>query len=201
LGLDYGTAQEPVHALIGATVAEIAVNVFFVLSGYLVTRSLLGHNDILDYILARALRIYPALIVLVLLTVFVLGPLTTTLALDDYFNTRSVYGYLVYDSVALSLFHTRFELPGVFENLPYAGIVNGSLWNLPWEMLMYGLLAVLFLTRLIHWPLLWIFPILTLNFLVMLNVVELPVWALSSRDSSFSFSAALCCTVWAIAFR
>jgi peptidoglycan/LPS O-acetylase OafA/YrhL len=41
------------------------------------------------------------------------------------------------------------ELPGVFENIPYAGVVNGSLWTLPYELKMY--LLVPFFLFLLKW--------------------------------------------------
>ena len=45
----------------------------FAISGYLVTASLL-RRGVLDYSVSRVLRIFPALVVCVLATVFVLGP-------------------------------------------------------------------------------------------------------------------------------
>ncbi len=43
-----------------------------------------------------------------------------------------------------SLFYVNYTLPGVFENNIYPNAVNGSLWTLPAEVLMYVLIPVLF---------------------------------------------------------
>jgi len=53
--------------IFGMTTGYIAVNGFFVLSGLLIARSLQGKGFGLNYIRARALRLYPALIALALL--------------------------------------------------------------------------------------------------------------------------------------
>jgi len=50
-----------------------------VISGYLVAASYLRPNDLRQYARNRALRIFPRLIVVVLLAIFGLGPIVTTL--------------------------------------------------------------------------------------------------------------------------
>jgi peptidoglycan/LPS O-acetylase OafA/YrhL len=143
-----GIADEPLHRLTGKSCAEIAVDVFFVTSGYLVSQSLFTRRSLADYALARALRIYPALIAVVALTAFALGPAATTLPLRDYFSLKPVYSYVAFDASALSPFHFRAALPGVFASNPWPDSVNGSLWTLPWEVWMYVSLGVIFALRL-----------------------------------------------------
>jgi peptidoglycan/LPS O-acetylase OafA/YrhL len=118
-------------------IGAIAVNGFFVISGFLVAASLLRRGT-LDYGVSRCLRIYPALIVCVVLTVFLLGPLTTTLSLRDYLGHEGTWSYLWN---ATALFNMQFGLPGVFEDLP-RNAVNGSLWTLTVELSCYLLLAI-----------------------------------------------------------
>jgi peptidoglycan/LPS O-acetylase OafA/YrhL len=151
--------QEPFKATFGASIAEIAVNVFFIVSGFLVTNSLLSRGNLADFFASRALRIYPGLIVLVLLSALVLGPLTTELPLAQYFSHRPVYSFIVYDSLAISPFHIRYGLPDVFPSLPYPDVVNASIWTLPWEIWMYLSLAAMFVVGLLRRPLLWAVPI------------------------------------------
>lgn len=158
-GMETASVREPLKAMFGISIGEIAVDVFFVVSGFLVTHSLVSRGSLGDFFLSRALRIYPALIVLALLSAFVLGPLTTDLSLSDYFSRRAVYGFAILDSLMLTPIHIRFGLPGVFTSLPYPDVVNASLWTLPWELWMYWMLAALFVTGLIRRPLLWAVPI------------------------------------------
>ena len=68
--------------------------IFFSISGYLISMSWDMDPSLKRYFIKRALRIFPALIVVVLLSVFVLGPLLTTWSLKDYFNSPSLSMYL-----------------------------------------------------------------------------------------------------------
>jgi peptidoglycan/LPS O-acetylase OafA/YrhL len=117
-----------------------------VTSGFLVAGSLLRKPDLKSFFKARALRIYPALVVAMFLTVFVLGPLLTSVSLTEYFSQLQPYKYFVKNSLSLSNID-RF-LPGMFENNPLPRHINGSLWTLPVEVRCYismGLLGTVFL--------------------------------------------------------
>lgn len=116
-----------------------AVDVFFVISGFLVAASVQRHPW-REFLLARALRLYPALIVCVALTVGVLGPLLTTS--PEYWSDPRTWRYLWANA---SLWRAEFWLPGVFETLPRTA-VNGSLWTLPIEGRLY---VALFLAALL----------------------------------------------------
>jgi peptidoglycan/LPS O-acetylase OafA/YrhL len=64
---------EPLRSWLGLSAGEIAVDVFFLTSGFLVAGSLLTRHSVSGFAVARALRIYPAMVVSVLLTVPVVG--------------------------------------------------------------------------------------------------------------------------------
>ena len=129
-----GTARgDWLNQTLGRSAGAFAVDLFFLISGFLVAASVQRHRW-RDFLLARALRLYPALIVCVALTAFVLGPLLTTAA--DYWSDGRVWRYVW--STA-SLWRAEFWLPGVFETLPHTS-VNGSLWTLPIEGRLYLLL-------------------------------------------------------------
>lgn len=113
----------------------LAVDVFFLISGFLVAASF-QRNALREFVLARALRIYPALIVCVLLSVCVLGPLLTTA--PDYWSDQKTWRYLWANA---SLWRAQFWLPGVFDGLPRTA-VNGSLWTLPIEGHLYVALTI-----------------------------------------------------------
>lgn len=121
------------------TLGTLGVAIFFCISGYLVFGSWVRDPAIHRFAWRRALRIYPGLIAVVLLSMLVLGPLVTSLPLTQYFQHQGLLNYLN----VLLLFPMEYRLPGVFLSNPYAGAVNGSLWSLPVEVLMYGLLLVL----------------------------------------------------------
>ena len=130
---------EPFSKLIGMSMGQIAVDIFFVTSGFLVSASIQNRNNLLEFVLARFLRIYPAMLVMVLLTVFGLGIFFTTLPIGDYLSDHKTHRYLFRGLTIIG--GVWFDLPGVFKNIPYAGTINGSLWTLPFELRMYLLLG------------------------------------------------------------
>jgi peptidoglycan/LPS O-acetylase OafA/YrhL len=112
----------------------IAVDMFFVISGFLIAASL-QRNNVRGYVASRVLRIVPALVVCVALTTFVVGPLVSTAS--DYWTPQTLRYFLS----NATLWRAEFLLPGVFETLPNKG-VNGSLWTLPIEARLYVALLV-----------------------------------------------------------
>ena len=130
--------QTPDRVFWGNSVESFAVKVFFVISGFLITASWLSDPSPFRYFAKRALRIFPALAVVVAVSALVLGPLVTTLPLSSYFASPQVPAY--FSNIAL---RPVYYLPGVFDRLPYPGAVNGSLWSLPAEFAMYLLLPLL----------------------------------------------------------
>ena len=131
-------AADPLYRLAGVEMGRLAVDVFFVVSGFLVTASLLARHDARAYIASRALRIFPGLLAMLLLTVLVLGPLATTWPLAEYFGAHETTSYLARN--AILLLNIQENLPGVFEHHPFAGVVNGPLWTLTFELKFYLLL-------------------------------------------------------------
>ena len=118
----------------------LAVDGFFLISGFLITKSWLGSRSIADFAEKRARRILPALAVVLVVTVLVFGPMATSLPLPVYFSsprTPAYFGFM--GTVNL---HLTDRLPGVFSSNPLAGRVNGSLWTIRCEALCYGLVAV-----------------------------------------------------------
>ena len=139
LSVGSGSA-EPAIKNIDLSLGMVAVDIFFITSGFLVTASLLNRDSIIDFIWARVLRIYPALIVMLFLTTFGLGVFFTTLPWSSYISDSQVYKYLLKCSSLIG--GVSFNLPGVFEPNPYKNAVNGSLWSMPWEVRMYAFLAL-----------------------------------------------------------
>ena len=134
--------QDPIARLTGIVPGNIAVDIFFIISGYLVTKSLFSRGNVGTFILSRALRIIPALLVCTILTALVLGPFFTTLPVQEYLTKGRPYNYIFQNFILLSFGTIPYELPGVFENLPESAVVNGSLWTLTYEAWMYVTLAV-----------------------------------------------------------
>lgn len=130
--LPFGEHLEPFD---GATynLGQIAVNVFFCLSGLMLSRSYALNRDPVRFAWARAIRIFPGLIVAAMVTAWVIGPLNTTLPLGDYFAAPETLAYPF--SVPL-LFNTA-ALPGVFAFGVEPFNINTPLWTVKYELLAY----------------------------------------------------------------
>lgn len=130
---------EPLRTSLGITIGDIAVDVFFITSGFLVTASLLKRRSTIEFVWARVLRIYPALWVMLLITAFIICPLLSTESASSFFSSAVFVGYIA--KAATLIFGVNYYLPGVFESNPWKGAVNGSLWTMPYELRMYAILA------------------------------------------------------------
>ena len=132
---------EPLRTTIGMTFGSIAVDIFFVTSGFLITSSYLARNNIIAFIWARILRIYPALFVAVIFCILVIGLWFTKYGALEYFSHTQTYKFLLKNTTLF--FGIEYKLPGVFHDVPWKNAVNGSLWTLPYEVKMYVILAII----------------------------------------------------------
>jgi len=128
----------------------VGVFTFFTISGYLISQSFDQTPSPRVFLAKRALRIFPGLIACLLVCVFVIGPAVTSLPLSDYFTRPQTYLFLFHNAV-LDVDYNR--LPGVeFSQNNIGGIVDGPLWSLPSEALLYVVLCALGLCRLMTVP-------------------------------------------------
>ncbi len=130
----------------GLDLARVAVDVFFIVSGFLVTRSVLTQPTLVDYAVARFLRLFPALLATCIFIAFLLGPAVTTVSLQDYFIDARTWLYV---PLTASLVTYSLTLPGVFEHLPMSGVIDPPLWTLRYESMCYVLLALFALVGLL----------------------------------------------------
>ena len=182
--------HDPLMILTGGQtiLGVVGVFVFFTISGYLVTQSFDTTASPLVFLAKRALRVFPGLLLCLVVCVFVIGPLVTRLPLADYFGRPQPYLFLLHNAV-LDVGYNR--LPEVeFWPGNIGGIVNGPLWSLPCEVLMYLMLFALGILKL-----------LTLRTgLVLLAVGILCLWFDTAGDTLGSafwllgfFAAGICC--------
>src|SRR5271163_779741 len=126
------------------------VFVFFAISGFLVTQSFEETGDPLRFLAKRALRIFPGLFVASALSAFVLAPFVTTLEPAAFFARPEPYKYVIGNTLLDTTVH---ELPGVmFVNNPVGLEINGSMWTLRVEFIMYLMVLGLGVTRLLILP-------------------------------------------------
>ncbi len=119
------------------TFGGAGVTIFFFLSGFLVWTSWERDPNVLRFFFRRSLRIFPGLWAVCLLSVFVLGPWSSTLPVRDYFESAITWKYL-----ENALLVTAYTLPGLFPGNAMPFVVNGSLWTLPVEFFCYVSVAI-----------------------------------------------------------
>jgi len=135
-GGDHG---EP-HLFFHYTASYLAVNLFFIASGFLVTKSMLYRGDLAEYGAARWLRIYPALIAHVLFVMLIIGPLVTNVPLVQFFTDPGLW---MQPLKVLTFAETEMYMPGTFAtNNEQLG--SASLWTLRYEVLAYIGTAIAF---------------------------------------------------------
>lgn len=114
--------------------STVAVQAFFVISGFLIFMSYERSSSLKSYALKRFWRIYPAYFVVILLCAFGMV-FVSKLPLNEYFSLT----WLKY--VTSNLLFINFAqswLPGVFE-MNKIPAVNGALWTLKVEVMFYML--------------------------------------------------------------
>lgn len=116
-----------------------AVDTFFFTSGFLIAGSLFSRSNIFDFGWARFMRVFPGLVVMLLISVTTLGFLVGTLPASEFFSSPVTHDY--FWRCATLINGIRYKLPGVFESNPFGATVNGSLWTLPVEWRLYEYMA------------------------------------------------------------
>ncbi len=129
---------EPVSTFLNGFIGTMAVDTFFFLSGYLVSVSFKQHG-LFGYGIARVARIFPAAIVVTLVSVLLIGPLAVNQPVGVYFTDPETWSFL---KNATFTMHVQWDLPGVFTGQHFTAI-NGSWWTLPVELRFYAIVAVI----------------------------------------------------------
>ena len=135
-----GFGSDPVYHWSGSRMAlhEIALQCFFILSGYLLTGSLTSQPSLARFTLRRCFRILPGYWVSLLVTALVLAPAMFGYLYPTGFRYSSslVVGEvnaLSYLSRNALLFGGQGTIPPLFSTNPLSGVVNGSLWSIFFE--------------------------------------------------------------------
>ena len=131
------TAAEPLSST-PYTLGQHAVNVFFVLSGLMLSRSFAIQPNWKTFAVARALRIFPGLFVCAAIVAWVLGPFGTRLSLAEYFHDGHT---LTYPFATLVIFD-RAQLHDMFLSSTHPGEINEPLWTIKYEVFAYIVFAV-----------------------------------------------------------
>jgi len=164
-------APEPLEHVLGFSLGALGVKVFFVISGFLILKSFMQRRSTASFAMARARRILPGLAVVGIVVAFVIGPLLTSLPVQDYLSDSKT---ALHVPRTISLFALDLHLPGLFQGNPIVGNVNGSLWTLPIEVECYAGLA---LAGLLGFYRPRLFPLVLVGFVPAYVVARYGLWA------------------------
>lgn len=210
------TAEQP-EAWTGHSLGGLAVYVFFSIAGYLVTASFHRSRSPSAFVSARARRLFPGLVVSLLLVAFVIGHAVSSLPLAGYLTHPDTAMFLLRN---ITLVTPQYNLPGVFTAHPYTA-VEGSIWTLIHEVVCSGLVFLAGVARLLWRPhamalarvgalTLWLFVavaqlpmptrLINTHDLALPFLIGMAFWFLRNR-LPLSFGAALALTVSAALTR
>lgn len=163
-------AIEPLYSQTGQTLGHFAVAIFFGVSGLLIARSFDRRRSMIHFLVARVLRLYPALLAVLMLTV-IAGGFVTQLGLTEYLRNQHTWSYV---PANLSLAFMQYPLPGVFERNVFGPAINGSLWTLLYEVVCYfGVVALGLVGILRHrWAMLAVMALATMFHFAGPNISE-----------------------------
>ncbi|PWJ54619.1 Peptidoglycan/LPS O-acetylase OafA/YrhL, contains acyltransferase and SGNH-hydrolase domains [Quadrisphaera granulorum] len=148
-GLENGFGWQP--SVNGTQIGVLAVDGFFVISGYLMVSSWNRLADVRRYAWHRALRIAPAFWLCLVVTALVIAPVAAMLSERpplSVFTAASEPAWR-YVTVNAALQINQFGIAGL--GGPHSdGVINGSLWTLFYEALCYFAVAALGLLGLLR---------------------------------------------------
>ncbi|WP_197521061.1 acyltransferase family protein [Bradyrhizobium icense] len=128
------------------TLGEVAVDGFFLISGYLVLQSFQNSTTVYSYIIKRVRRIYPGFIFAYVTCFFVVAPFA---GVD--FGSLKFTSYLKYALQALMLNGPDLY---AFPSMPVHAL-NGPTWTIVYEFRCYLLIVLIAGLGLYKWPLMF----------------------------------------------
>jgi hypothetical protein len=187
--------DEPLYAAFAPlNLGSLGVEVFFVLSGFLVTQSWLAHPSLKSFAMARVLRIYPALVAATVFTI-----------VGRRRVERAGVGRLPRFAGDVALFRAhgvghrrRRQAAGAFPDNPFPHAANGSLWTLPVELRLYVMLGLAGVLGLLARPRAWVVAALALVLAMVLwpDVVPLDPNTRGTRLAALLFLLGSLACVW-----
>lgn len=120
-----------------ATGGEIAVDAFFIISGFLITASFEHSHSIWTYLRKRVYRVFPGYLAVTVFDLAVVLPISAGHLAGATPARRSLM--MLWKTFSLDSFSTI----GAFRSNAYPNVINGSLWTIRFEFICYLGLALI----------------------------------------------------------
>jgi peptidoglycan/LPS O-acetylase OafA/YrhL len=169
--------------------SQVFVDGFFAISGFLITASWLNNPRLRNYSMARGLRIFPGLWVCVIVTAFVIAPLSVAIqggSAAKLLLSGAPLNYVLNNGLLNFLYA---GIDGTPRGVPFPGAWNGSIWTLVPELLCYIAVAGFGVTGLLRRR--WLIPTL-MALMVVCSVLVTPwtgfvqLWTPASIGARFA---------------
>ena len=192
------STPEPLVGSTGMSLGAHAVHVFFALSGFMVAASFERSSGVIDFMLARTLRVMPALIVVNLFIIAAGGLILTSASAVDYWTLDNVGRFFARTVLSFSV---GVPLLGVFDQNPVPGAINIPIWTIRFEVLAYASLLLLLTTMSIIrlkglnrlWP---VAAILVLSAAVLTRAPDAESFSFADQMARFAFTFYLGVGAW-----
>ena len=172
--LDGNRSRELATRLWGTmSFGEIAVDGFFVISGFLITQSFVNSRTVGSYLFKRVLRIYPAFLVATFVLLSVVAPMA------------GAHGPVeIWKSLNRAVMLEGPYRAGAFEGLAYPAL-DGAMWSIAYEFRCY--LAVIVLGSLGFFRASWVIAAMSLLMLFATSFAVVPHWVVPYYGAAFGY--------------
>ena len=145
----YGTGSQFTEPMLRwshgqTTLGTVAVDAFFIISGFLIANSFLRSRSLLAFFRKRIARIYPGFIVCMLVLAFVVTPIAGGKFAYQSLSDRAA------DFIGRTSLLWNLNVSQTFRHNPLPDVIDGSLWTIPWEFTCYIGLAAMGVAGLLH---------------------------------------------------
>jgi peptidoglycan/LPS O-acetylase OafA/YrhL len=181
------------HFHLTGKIGNAAVDLFFFISGLLITASWLRSKSVGDYLRKRVLRIYPGFVGALLVSTIIITAVNPSGLLGKVVSWQGLKS-IIQDAVWLS--QNSLSGPDVFPANPIPNYADGSMWTIPIEFRCYlGVLVIgLFCLFKFRWLVLGAF-IYTYLLVVKAVLMERDITGMDRRFFTF-FLAGICAWLW-----
>lgn len=169
-GIVMHTGWQPRFGL--SNLGDFGLDGFFILSGFLVTRSFCTLGSPARYLWHRILRIMPGFWVCLAITALVAAPVAALLrglpVATAFTEEPTALRYLLGNA---ALVITQYDIAGLLAHNPNGDSFNGALWTLAFEALCYLIVLFLGITGILRRRR-WVVPVLAVALTVMTILQE-----------------------------